>query len=642
MSLKNQPDNRGTAMGAAYQEGQQRTQSQQGGQAQQSGQDAGYSAAQAFSLPNFASSIDLPLAANQQSEILARMRAVLEAEIKLQPDPNWEIRLEGLDRDNPNLQLGVSVLVVLAMHKVKRNLGVGYYSLLLQASAPPAPANSYQIGGGRSVDVEQTTGDAWDEIMRTEVRKELGRLYPGVPLHSNEARVIPSDFDLNDSGLVKRLRGEVVTAAGMAVASQDREWNDLQLKFDTVKPDSTLSLQPTFGNQQLMDAEGQPIRADVRIAFRAGANPQQQQGNRSQNLEKPKDITTIAGYIDLIHEQRPQTNQWLPPQAQYPNPAAQNAAFQQFMARLVITQMRSLRPTLGQQLLALVTVYALRRPGAWYPNFRPTYHQGQDKHVDLKDVGVLTIEAVPDPATGVGVRTNTKIDTFRKEDLGQFLYTFVKPGLVVSMDVSECGDDTWMNGSFAAAAAGDPKSNAILYDAADYLTNGEFSKLFPKGSQICFTENNRIQLGYYSGPGGERRDARDLDYVAMMNLQGERDLKFVRDWNATYLQSEYPLEQRLAARYDAIKAVMPDFKLTGYAARVTFADAFLQALTAAVAATGLSIKEVSGLADQVGYEAPQYRFAEQALGGYQPTSLFTQGYAQTNQGYQGNRVGRWG
>ena len=641
MSLKNTPGGRGNQMGEAYAGAQQRqgAEQQERPRAEQD-QDAGYTA-QAFSLPNFSASIDLPLAANQQSEILARMRAALENEIKLQPDPNWEIRLEGLDRDNPNLQLGVSVLVVCVMHKVQRNLGIGYYSLLLQASAPTPPANTYQVGGGRTVELEQTTGDAYDGIMRDEIRKELSRLYPGVPLHSNDARVIYSDFDLNDSGLLKRLRGEVVTAAGMAVARSNREWRDLQLKFDNVKPDTTLSLQPTFGNQQLMDAEGQPIRADVRIAFRAGATPVQQ-GNRSQNLEKPKDITTIAGYIDLIHEQRSQVNQWLPAHAQYSNPAQAAQQFQQFMARLVITQMRSLRPTLGQQLLALVTVYALRKPGAWYPNFRPSYHQSQDKHTDLKDIGVLTIEAVPDPTTGVGVKTPTKIDTFRKEDLGEFLYTFVKPGLVVSMDVDECGDDTWMNNVFAAAAAGDVKANNLIYDAADYLTNGQFGTLFAKGAQICFTENNRIHRGYYSGPGGERRDGRDLDYVAMMNLSGERDLKFVRDWNATYLQSEYPLEQRLAARYDAIKAVMPDFKLTGYATRVTFADAFLQALTAATAATGLAIREVSGLADQVGYEAPQYRFADQALGGYQATSLFTQGYAQSPQGYTGQRVGRWG
>ena len=649
MTLKtNQGGNRPTgSMGTAYAEATARQASQ--------GQDAGRPAAdepregaapnQAFSIRAMSSLFDLPMAANTQSEVLAKARSVMEAEIKSVPDQVFDIKLVGLDRDNAALHLGVSVLVIGVSVRQNQNYGIGYHTLLLAASAPEPAPQVVQIGQGKTVELKQTIGDAWDDIMRAEVRKELIRLFPNTNVFSGEARVVPADFNWDDAGKVKTLRAEVVTAATMALAKSLPDFNDVNLR--KIEVDNTLSLHTQFNQPQIADSVGNPVRADIRITFKAGQTQRNPNQAQSQNLEKPTDITSIAAYLDLIHQRQQVINPYLPQAPQQFQPGQPNP-YQQYIPRLVITRLRSGRAaTLSQQLLALVTVYTLRKPGAWYQNFKPQYHLGREKDIDLKDIGVLGIETMVDPATGIGQRINTKTDTFRPQDLGMLLQATVKPGLVISMDINECGDDTWMNADFAAAAQTANQearriANEKLFDAVNFLTSGEFAKTgFVRGNEICFNENNRIANGYYTGRDGERRDKRDLDYVAMMNLMGERDIKVVRDWTDTYLRSDFPLEQRLDARLQIEQSLMPDMKITGYSTRITFRDDFLQCFTKAVAATGLAIKEAPMFADTQGFDVPTYQFASAALGGYEQSNLFQQGGGMGGGTSYVGGAGRW-
>lgn len=651
MSLKsNQGGRQQSSMGAAYAEATQRQAAQQGAQGQQQAAPQselpreGAPHASAFSIRNMSSLFDLPAAASTQSEVLAKARGVLETEFKNSPEVQFDLKLVGLDRENPALHLGVSVLVVGVSVKNNPNFGIGYHTLLLAASTSEPGPTSVPIGNGKTVELKQTIGDAWDDIMRTEVKKEMQRLYPNVPLWNGEARTIPSDFNWDDVARVKSLRADVVVAAAMALAKSLPDFNDVNLK--RVESDNTLSLHTQFNQPQILDTVGQPIRADIRVTFKAGQAPRNPQQQQSQNLEKPTEITSIAAYLDLIHERAQVQNPYLPPQQQQFVPGQANP-FQQFIARLVITRLRSGRSaTLSQQLLALVTCYTLRKPGAWYPNYKTQYHMGRNQEIDLKDIGVLGLETMVDPATGQGTHINTKVDSFRPMDLGMLLQATVKPGLVISMDIAECGDDTWMNADFAAAAqtvdgAARQAATEKLFDAVNYLTNGNFQNHFKRGAEICFNESNRIQNGWYTGKDGEHRDIRDLDTVAMYNLMGERDLKVVRDWTDTYLRADFPIEQRLDARLQIIQSLMPDVKITGYSTRVTFRDDFLQAFTKAVAETGLAVKEAAMFGEQQGFDVPTYAFAQAALGGYENTNLFQQGGGMSGgASYQGG-AGRW-
>jgi hypothetical protein len=631
-------------VGDAYADAQRRQGGQQGAGQQEARQESAQqqnAGGRPFGWDAMASFIPLPASASQQSETLSRIRGIMENEIKNAPDANYDVTFVGIDKDEPGVNLGVSVLICCVQAKNARNLGVGYHTLLLEASASGFRPQQVQIGQGRTVEVPTMTGDAYDSIMITEIRNRLERQFPSTPLFSSDSRVLSKDFNLNDDGLIKRLRGEVVLAATVALAVNRPGFKDFSLGMIPGQ-DTTLSLHTSFHNPQAMDSIGHPVRADIRLDFRTGnpnTNPQQQQ---SQNLEKVRDLTQIGGFIDFIYQERPQQNQYMPQQPVQWVPG-QPSPYACFFARYIITKMKTVSaPTLTQQLIALVTVYTLRQQAAWYPAFKVPYGLGQSKQTDLKDIGALNIFAnlmnQPGP---YGDKMITKTDTFKEADLGTFLNTAVFPGLIVSMDVEECGSDTWFNGVFAAAAAGDQESIDMIYDACDYLTNGEFSKLYARGKTICFNEQNRIATGYYFADNGEKRDARDLDLLALLNLAGERDPKLVKDWMATHIQTQWPLSQRLDARLNITRELMQGFEQTGWASRVTFDNDWLDALTQAFGACGVSIREVSPFLGATNFDTPQYQFAQQAVGTYHQYNTFNRGgYAPTGGGAAG-RVGRW-
>jgi len=649
MTLKtNQSRGGQTSMGAAYAEASQRQPgAQTGAETTQGMPREGAVSPETFSIRQMSALFELPAAANTQSEVLAKARSVLEADVKAVPDQQFDIKIIGLDRENPALHIGVSVIVIGVSVRQNQNYGMGYHVLLLAASAPEPGTQTFQYAQNRTVEVKQVVGDAWDDIMRTEVNKELQRMFPNVPLYSGEARVVHTNFNWDDQTRVKTLRAEVVTAAAMALAKSLPDFKDVNLK--RIEVDNTLSLTTQFKQPQITDSTGLPIRADIRITFKAGQTQRNPNQLQSPNTEKPQEITSIAGYMDLIHIRQAAANPYLAPQQQveYDPATGRPVPVRPFIPRFVITRLRSGRAaTLSQQLLGLVTVFTLRKPGAYYPQFKPDYGVQNNDGIDLRDVGALGLVMV-NPQTGAPVgRIPTKQDTFRESDLGILLHSACRAGLVVSMDIDECGDDTWMNAPFAEAAqtvnpAKRQAATELLFDSMNYLTAGKLANHFQRGAEICFNENNRIINGYYTGRGGALCDARDLDELAMLNLMGERDMKVVTDWEDTYLRSEFPLEQRLDARLETMKNLMPDLKVTGMSTRVTFTDAFLKASTKAVAETGLTIKEVSAWAGMQGFDAPTYQFAGVALGGYEATNLFqAAGGGGMGTSYTGG-TGRW-
>lgn len=645
MTLKaNQTGQRqGTTMGAAMDDARATQGSQQA-----AGGQSNYEAEQMqWGFRGMGGMFDLPAAADTQSEVLTKSISILKTDIGQLQDQTFEITLEGMDRENPNLNISASVLVLLVQRKRAPQNGIGYHTMVLAASTPEPGSKTVLLPNNKSVDLKETVGDLFDGVMRAEIHRELSRLYPGVKLFAGEARVVPADFKWDDQGAVKNLRAEVVTAAGMTLIKNEPNFEDINLR--KLKKDNSLSVNTAFGQPQIINSVGQPVRGDIRVTFRTGTAPRQGEQD-SANVQKVQDLSSIAAYIDLIHLRQASSNPYLPPQqqAQYGQQANPNQ-FKQFIARLVITRMRSTRaPTLNQQLLSLLTCYTLRKPGAWYPNFKPNYHMGREKDIDLKDIGVIGLETMPNPdGSGGFIRVPTKVDSFTPQALGMLLHATVQEGLVVSLDVEECGEDTWLNSIFADAAqtqdaVAREKAYSTLYGAVDWLTDGEFAKLFTKGEIICFNENNRIQNGFYTGKGGERADDRDLDLLAMYNLMGDRDIKVPRDWNDSFILSDFPIEQRLDARLALMHQLMPDLKITGYSRRITFTDKFLQAFTHAAEKTGLQVREVNAFNDTQGYEVPTYRFADQALGGYQNNNLFTQGGVSSQGGAQMRPTGRWG
>ena len=252
----------------------------------------------------------------------------------------------------------------------------------------------------------------------------------------------------------------------------------------------------------------------------------------------------------------------------------------------------------------------------------------------MHDIGAIGIEAnFENNPNGVGTRIDTMSDSFKPEHLHKLIASTIKPGLIMSLDVPECGPETWYNDVFAAAAENNQKANAAIVDAAMTLTNGAFGRYFPTGAQVAIDENNRIHMGHYSDANGVRKDIRDIDYLAVMNLVGEKDPQVIRDWSDTFLRTNYPLPLRLSARKRIISGIFSDVVFTGFARRVTFTPEFINALEKACSEVGLMIRSVSSYADMGSYDRATSSYADSALLTGDSAGIFSRGFGTSNQAF---------
>jgi hypothetical protein len=398
--------------------------------------------------------------------------------------------------------------------------------------------------------------------------------------------------------------------------------------------DATLTVRTSFGNSQTHNAVMHPVRNDVVVDLTA--SPVNQQQGNTQQVERVSQVASVGGFIDLVWDPvAPQQNAWA---AQM-----QQQSYVRYAARFVATRMESASLlTIPAQLLAIIPGLALRENNAWVQAFkRSTFVKG----VDMRDIGAVGIEAnFMNDASGIGARIDTKADSFRPEHLHKLIASTIKPGLIMSLDIAECGPDSWFNDVFAAAAEGNKAANQAIINAANVLTNGKFSNYFADGMQVCQDECNRIHLGHYGDDNGVRKDIRDVDYLAVLNLMGDKDPMVVQKWSDTFANTSTPLPIRLAERKRIIQGLFADVVFTGFARRVTFEPAFIEALAKACQDAGLVIRSVASYADMGNYERAGSRFASSTIMSSDPLAVFNRGGMNSggNINGAGNRIpGRW-
>ena len=612
----------GTTMGDAFANASARAAA---GTTQQQKQAGG------FSFRNIGSISRSPMGRTPASEVLSKMTKAIGDLFKEninQGLESFETTLIPIDMNN-TVSLGISVLVITMRDKLALDTGVAYHTLILEGSAEP-PQPRFENIGGNNVEVLRVAGDAADAVLSSTVIDFVNRQYPQTKLLDAGCCVVPRDFNVTDENAVYKLAANAAFAASSELETNRKDFYDLNLA--NAENDSNLVVRTTFNNPNIADAVGHPLRADVQIDFSAA--PLTQQQNPQQAVERVSQVAHVSGFLDFV---------WAPMQPIaniYSAPTQQS--FQRYAARFVMTSLESTNLlTIPAQLLALMPALSMRENDMWIQAFKPqTFISGE---VDMHDIGAIGIEAnFENNSTGVGSRIDTKSASFKPEHLGKLIAATVRPGLIMSLDVPECGPQTWYNGVFAAAAEGNPRANAAIIDAANHLTNGNFSKYFPSTGRIAVDENNRIHLGYYTDRQGVRKDIREIDYLAVMNLVGEKDALVIRDWSDSFLRSNYPLNQRLAARKRIISGLFSDVVITGFARRVTFEAAFVDALAKACQECRLAIRAMSPYADMMSYERATAQFSDQTIMSREATGIFNRGGFGQGGGFAGNRpFARW-
>ena len=587
---------------------------------QNNGNAGGGRRAGTFSFVDIGSLARAPMGRNPQGEILTKLTKALE-ESYASVGKDHIITVMPVDRNN-QIKLTFSVIVI-AVQQAGRKDKAAFHTLILEGSTEPL-APRFENFNGQNIEIMKVASDAWDDVLLNVVIDELRRQLPKVELLNAGAAVVPNGFNVDDHNLVYQLAANAFLADFTELSQAVQGFVDLNLA--NAEKDSSLNVRPSFARNEVFDAVGLPIRSDVQVDLLAVQQVRHNDPSLNNGLDRQSLVSTVNGFMDLIWDPVMNNNQM------YMIPNQQQPMTQKYLPRFIVTHLDPVRLlTIPAQLLALVSAVLLREDNSWVGAFKPKALTG--KEIDMHDIGGVGIEAnLENSPQGVGTRIATKSDSFRPEMLGQLIGMTMKPGLVLSLDIPECGAQSWYNDVFSAAAAGTVRANQAIIKAANDLTNGAFAQFFPSNGRVFIDDVNKIHLGYYIDRQGVKRDIRDVDYLAVANLVGEKDPGMIREWSDTFLRTQYPLAQRLAARKRIISGLVTDPVFTGFARRVTFDHQFIEALVQGCRAIGLTIRNTGSFMDTGTFERATGSFFGQAVMGGTSTGIFNR-----DMGYFGNQ-----
>lgn len=494
-------------------------------------------------------------------------------------DPLFEISLLAVD-STKGTGLRFSSIVVATTHKELKN-NVAIHTVLVEGSADPIMPKIESIRGVQ-YEVMLTAGDTIDRLYVEEVRKQVEKAYPGWNVINADAQVLHRDFNFEDTNAVRTMVENIVLPTITGLVTTARSFPDLNL--GQLERDSTLAVQRSFNENSSLDYSGHPIRTDIKITMSSYTGQKNSTGSLN-GQEQSRALAVVGGYIDTVWADDQQTLMAMQ-QQMGPKP--------KFKARLVMTSLENqAMQTIPAQLLALAGSMILREGHNWFGYFTPRRLAAGSHRVDRRDIGALNIEGnISNDPSGYDKLFDTKDSSFDGLALQRLITSLFMPGMFFSLRVSEAGADTWYNSVFKAAADGNPNAITAILSAANTLTNGNFQKFYTSGQSPVLKNEDRVHSGYWSD-GGVKSDLADIDYIAVMNLVGRNDPTVGAAWTNTFYGTSEPLNVRLAARWKMINEITGGTAvLTGYARLVTFTNEFIEAFGKAVAATGLTMRQI--------------------------------------------------
>lgn len=483
--------------------------------------------------------------------------------------------------NNSNSELFFTVIVLCGRAPQLPGSPVAYHAYLIAQSGGQIPVEQRNYNGTQ-VEVHRMPSEAYDAELRALVESKVRAAYPDAQaILETTGEVVPANFDYEDAD---KLYDLYVNGLMAIFTTFNRNYADHDLNLARAMNDSTLTVRAdrlTTGSVEVVDMSDLPIRSDIAITITANAKGQQ---NQSLNKQRQATLTRLTGYMDFIWSKQPNNQQaWVAPNQQ---PKVEPLYTPVFVMTSAMPEDIQTEPA---QLLAIASATCLMENQRWTFGFMPRKGVGKRKEVDLHDISAIGFDAnFEGNKDGVGSRiADTHSDSFTLGKLNGLLQLVSNPVPLIALDVPECGSSTWMHAIFVAAAAGDPVANQTIIEAANYLTNGKFKSIY-QGTRVCYEYGGRLHAGYYMDAERKRHDLREIDYLGVLNLFGDRDMNMVRRYSESLNNDSIPLDIRLANR----KAILDQFTpvYTGWTRRVVFDAHFNFALAQACGAAGLNLK----------------------------------------------------
>lgn len=485
-----------------------------------------------------------------------------------------------------NMALALSTIVLYVFSEDKKFVAAS--GLMIEGSRRLNPINI--TGHGQTpIQIDRPAAECYDSETSRLIMEVAAEDFPGATLIDAGVNIIPlnvaSQENLENSaelsGLLFHALNAAIITLNQAIGSTEFILSAAELITDrTVQLTANIDPNPA---SQLQTASGRPVRTDVIITTAAAVS----ENNNVSKFSKETDITIAGLYIDLAYIDSASIPTQSGPYAQVVERT------QRYRARAVVTTADTNLAVVTMEgvLLGLSSVTAMDRDNAWMRLFTPRYNKSG---IDLRDIGAIGYECTHLTQDGQPARIDTRSDAFASNNanLAELLNAAIFPGLIYSMDILPCDDLGWIYSAFLAAARGNTAAINEIIQSCDNLTSNEFSKIWRAGTPIANYDNTLVPVGYYTDNNGEKRDLRDYDYLAMLNIMGPKgDMAAVEDFSDFFDQAGIPEMVRLNKYIERLRTIIgPSLEIKGFAHRITFNNEFLIAFNNALAKVGFAVR----------------------------------------------------
>lgn len=434
----------------------------------------------------------------------------------------------------------------------------------------------------QQIQIESTAGDTYTEtywqILVGKLAKTFGTNAVFEDAHAN---IIASEVDLKDATAVRNILSAATTAVDNTLELFTNP-NRFVITAAELKSDQQIRLTSAmdFNPTEALTSNGLPVRSDIAIttSLVPVANMQ------NKDFTNPKlNLVTTDVYLDLAYVGNQSPMQMMG--GQY-NPYMNNA-YKTYAPRVVITNIDS-QHTLSTEMLVMGIVNAtlLSNQQAWIAGFR-------NKTTASGGPGIRNIAAVGYEVPGL-------VDKPGLVDLGavsipDLVNTVCHDQLIYSLDVPEIGDNSYIENIFIAAANGDIGAYNAIIAACNNITNNMFGQMWQSGNAILVDDKCRIHNGYFYFD-NKAVDFREMDYLTILGLFGERNPENVAAYANTFRPDATTELQRLEERYRILQLAegAGHMHLKGYSRRLTFTSQFIGALLGSFTHAGLTISLDNG------------------------------------------------
>lgn len=495
--------------------------------------------------------------------------------------------------DNNATPVTYSSILVCYKETVGGQAHIAVYSLIIESSGGPLESSTLNLNG-QQVEVDVVPGDIYLHKSYWSVLEKFVIDSYGVNalVHDGGCVIVNRETEEYTEQRFNRLLHNA-TQAVYTIMDNKLGGTEQPFTLGEVGTNDQMIARVDFTRNHEENIVGLPVRGDIVVTMSA-----QTQTDAQFGLQQSRQLTRVTGYVDLMYQ--PAAAGFAQNQMQMGGMFQQAPqATQMYQPRLVMTTIDTMTDavTMELQLLALSTAMGLNRNMHWSGTFRT--HKGKGGDIDLKDLGALgyEINLTGDPQAKPD-RLDTRSADFGDDQMRQLINMLIAPKLIYTLDIEEAGELSWIHQTFIAAANGNEDARLAILQAANNLTMGHFQTLFNANAPVCYDDQDRIHLGYYYDREGNRRDLRELDYVAILNLAGKTNPKLVEAWEDTHRNTNIALEVRLDQRKAILRQLISgDIVIKGFARRVSFDNAFLEALSAAIVKSGLNVRPAKGLDD---------------------------------------------